>query len=248
MREWITGRNPVYEVLRAGRRKAHRLRFAEGAKGADIVDKILALCSDRGIAIERSDRAKLDALVSRNHQGVALEVSEYPYSTISAIEDRIEQSGQRALLLILDALQDPQNLGTLLRTADLVGVHGVLLPLRRSASVTPAVVKASAGATEHLLVAQANLARTILQLKETGIWIIGLEARSPEALLPGQVDFDIPLALVVGSEGQGMRRLVRDSCDLLLRLPTRGHVTSLNASVAGSVALYLVWQARGFDD
>ena len=129
-------------------------------------------------------------------------------------------------MLILDALQDPQNLGTLLRTAEVVGVHGVLLPLRHTVTVTPAVVSASSGASEHLLVAQMNLAQAIRELKEAGVWVIGLEG-SPSAERVDRVRLDGAIALVVGSEGQGMRLLVRDSCDVLMRLPMRGQVESL---------------------
>jgi 23S rRNA (guanosine2251-2'-O)-methyltransferase len=161
--------------------------------------------------------------------------------------DLAEDRGEPAFILILDTLKDPQNLGTLLRTAEAVGVHGVLLPFRRTASVTPAVVNASSGASEHLLVVQANLAQAINAIKDSGIWVVGLEA-SPEAAYPGSVRLDGPLALAVGSESQGMRHLVKQSCDFLLKLPMRGQVDSLNAAVAGSVALYLVWQARGFPE
>ncbi|MFN2152594.1 MAG: 23S rRNA (guanosine(2251)-2'-O)-methyltransferase RlmB, partial [Anaerolineales bacterium] len=139
--------------------------------------------------------------------------------------------------------QDPQNLGTLLRTAEAVGVHGVVIPLARTAQVTPAVVNASSGASEHLLIAQANLSQVISTLKEEGLWIIGLEG-SAEASTASQIRLDGPLGLVVGSEGEGMRRLVRESCDLLLQLPMRGQIESLNAAVAGSIALYLAMQAR----
>jgi 23S rRNA (guanosine2251-2'-O)-methyltransferase len=153
------------------------------------------------------------------------------------------QCGEPPFILILDVLQDPQNLGTLLRTAEAVGVHGVLLPLRHAATVTPAVVNASSGASEHLLIAQANLAQAITALKEAGLWVIGLEA-GPGAQPPEQVRLDGALALVVGGEGSGMRDLVRKSCDMLLRLPMRGQVASLNAATAGSIALYLASRAR----
>jgi len=133
----------------------------------------------------------------------------------------------------------------LLRTAEAVGVHGVLLPLRRTATVTPAVVNASSGATEHLLIAQTNLAQGISILKDHGIWIVGLEGDS-SAQEAEKVRLDGSIALVVGNEAEGMRRLVKESCDVLMRLPMRGQVASLNAAVAGSVALYLAWQARGF--
>jgi len=149
-------------------------------------------------------------------------------------------------VLILDVIQDPQNLGTLIRTAEGVGVHGVLLPFRHTASVTPAVVNASSGACEHLLVTQVNLAQAIQQLKEENIWIVGLDA-GLEAQPLKKVRLDGPLALVIGGEGGGMRPLVRKSCDMLLRLPMRGKVESLNAAVAGSIALYFAWQKRDFD-
>jgi 23S rRNA (guanosine2251-2'-O)-methyltransferase len=244
MREWITGRNPVYEVLRAQRRQSFRLRIAEGIQEIGHLGDILQLCTDRKIPIERLPRSHLDALDS-NHQGIALETDEYPYSDLADILELAVHRNELPFLLILDTLQDPQNLGTLLRTAEVVGVHGVLLPLRRTATVTSAVVHASSGASEHLLIAQANLAQVVDRLKKADIWVIGLDS-GPRAQDVGRVRLDGPLALVVGNEAEGMRQLVRESCDVLLRLPMRGQVDSLNAAVAGSVALYLAWQARGF--
>ena len=174
---------------------------------------------------------------------MALEVSEYPYSNLLDMLERAERRKEPPFLLILDLLQDPQNLGTLLRTAEAVGVHGVLLPLRRTATVTPAVVHASSGACEHLLIAQLNLAQAIAALKGSNIWVIGLEGGT-EAQEVSQVRLDGPLALVVGNEAEGMRSLVRSSCDVLMRLPMRGQIESLNAAVAGSVALYLALGQR----
>jgi 23S rRNA (guanosine2251-2'-O)-methyltransferase len=184
----------------------------------------------------------LDA-IAENHQGLALEASDYPYSNLVDILDLAEQRSEAPFLLILDTLQDPQNLGTLLRTAEVVGVHGVLLPLRRTATVTPAVVHASSGASEHLLISQLNLAQAIASLKERDVWVIGLEG-SPEVQDANRIRLDGPLALVVGNEAEGMRSLVRSSCDLLMRLPMRGQIESLNAAVAGSVALYFALQQR----
>ncbi len=244
MREWITGRNPVYEVLRAGRRHAFQLLLAQGAQEKGRLAEIIRLCQSRKIALERVPRQRLDAL-GNGHQGVALEVNDYPYCALPDILIAAQKRSQPPFVLILDALQDPQNLGTLLRTAEAVGVHGVLLPLRHTVTVTPAVVNASSGASEHLLIAQVNLAQAIAALKEAGVWVIGLEG-SPQAETVGRVRLDGPLALVVGSEGEGMRQLVRDSCDVLVRLPMSGKVESLNAAVAGSIVLYLAWQARGF--
>lgn len=244
MREWVGGRNPVYELLRAGRRHAFQLVLAQGVQEKGRLRDILRLCEARNIPVERASRSHLDSLVP-SHQGVVLEVNQYPYVTLPDILNTSAKKDEPALLLFLDTLQDPQNLATLLRTAEVVGVHGVLLPLRRTATVTPAVVNASSGASEHLLIAQANLAQAIATLKENDFWVIGLEG-SQDAKPPTQINLDGPLALVVGSEGQGLRPLVRSSCDMLMRLPMRGHIDSLNAAVAGSIALYLAWQARGF--
>jgi len=244
MKDWIWGRNPVYEALRAGKRKAFQLRIAKGIKSDGRVGDILRLADRKAVPVSQVSRDSLDGL-SRNHQGVALHLDEYPYADLSQILELAKQRNEQALVLILDTLKDPQNLGTLIRTGELVGVHGLVLPLRRTATVTPAVVNASSGASEHLLICQANLAQTITQLKENGIWVVGLEG-GEEAQPPDKVDLGGPLAVVVGSESEGMRHLVKTSCDFLLQLPMRGRIDSLNAAVAGSVALYLIWQARGF--
>jgi 23S rRNA (guanosine2251-2'-O)-methyltransferase len=242
MKEWIYGRNAVYETLRAHRRQPFRLRVAQGAEEKGRLEEIVRLCAARKLPVERVQRQVLDS-ISQGHQGVALETSAYSYSTLPDILEAAEKSGEPPFILILDTLQDPQNFGTLLRAAEAVGIHGVLLPLRRTANVTPAVVNASSGASEHLLIAQANLAQAMITIKETGVWVIGMDA-GPQAQPPDKVRLDGPLALVVGSEGSGMRDLVRKSCDLLLRLPMRGQVASLNAATAGSVALYLAYLAR----
>lgn len=244
MSEWIYGRNPVFETLRAGRRQINRLYLAQGAQEKGRLDDILRLCEKSKIPIERVPRQKLDG-IANNHQGVAIETDAYEYV---ALQDILELAGERAepaFILILDALQDPQNLGTLLRTAEVTGAHGVLLPLRHTVGVTPAVSAASSGACEHILVAQVNLAQAIETLKEAGVWVVGLEG-GVGGQPPQKLRLDGAIALVVGSEGQGMRPLVRNSCDMLLQIPMRGKIESLNAAVAGSIALYWVWQARGF--
>lgn len=243
-KEWIWGKNPVLEVMRAGRRKSFQLRIARGLKADGRLNEILDLARERSIPIEKVPREKLTG-ISSHHQGVALEAEAYPYVGLDQVLQAASDQNEPPLVLLLDTLKDPQNLGSLIRTAELVGVHGLVLPFRRTATVTPAVVNASSGASEYVPIVQANLAQTIDQLKEEGLWVVGLEG-SPEAQLPHQIDLDGPLAVVVGSEAEGMRRLVRSSCDFLLRLPMRGQIDSLNAAVAGSVALYLVWQARGF--
>jgi 23S rRNA (guanosine2251-2'-O)-methyltransferase len=244
VRETIYGRNAVCECLRARRRRVYKLFLAEGVKEADIVAEIVALAQQAKVAIERVERAALDKIGAVNHQGVAAEVSAYPYTDLGEILTQAEGRDEPSFLLLLDCLEDPQNLGTLLRTAEVVGVHGIVIPKRRAVGVTPAVANASAGATEYLQVARVtNLARAIGELKKRGVWVVGLEDL-PQAQLYSQFDLSGPLALVVGSEGRGIRRLVLESCDVVLRLPMRGRIGSLNAAVAGSIALYEVWRQR----
>ncbi|RLC96537.1 MAG: 23S rRNA (guanosine(2251)-2'-O)-methyltransferase RlmB [Chloroflexi bacterium] len=244
MRETLYGRNAVCESLRAGRRKAYKLVLAEGVRQADIVGQIVSLAERAGVEIKRTERRNLDQLGNINHQGAVLETSEYPYSSLDDILALAQSRDEPPLLLLLDLLKDPQNVGSLIRTAEAVGVHGVVIQRRRAVGITPAVVNASAGAVEHLLVAQVtNLVDAIGRLKASDVWVAGLEAVRG-AQLYHQADLRGRLALVVGSEGEGLRRLVRQRCDFLLRLPLYGQVTSLNASVAGSVALYEALRQR----
>lgn len=242
MKEWITGRNPVYEMVRAKRRQIFHLMIAEGVKTDGRISEILQIVKSYKIQVEAVKRSQLDNL-SDNHQGVAAEVSAYPYSDLSFILKLAKQKEQDPFILVLDTLQNPQNLGTLLRSAEAFGVHGVVIPLRHATGVTPAVVNASAGATEHMYIASANLAQSIDELKKEGLWVVGLEG-SASAQPPEKLRLGGAIALVVGSEGDGMRDLVRKSCDVLMRLPLEGKIESLNAAVAGSIGLYLIHQAR----
>jgi 23S rRNA (guanosine2251-2'-O)-methyltransferase len=244
MLEIIYGRNAVYEALRAGRRRFAHLLVAEGIRQQGTAGHILSWAEGRGIPVRRVPRQQLDQLGGVNHQGVAAQVEPYPYVELEAMFQLAAERHEPPFLLMLDCLQDPQNLGTLLRTAEVVGVHGVIIPRRRAAQITPAVSNASAGAVEHLLVTRVtNLVRTMEELKERGVWIVGLEHLS-EAESYHEADLAMPLALLVGSEGRGLSRLVRERCDLWIKLPMRGKVNSLNASVAGSIALYEAWQQR----
>jgi 23S rRNA (guanosine2251-2'-O)-methyltransferase len=242
MKEFIYGRNPVLETLLADRRQPFRLLIAEGVQEKGRLIEILEHSSKRKIAIEQTPRHKLDNL-GEGHQGVALEVSTYPYVLLEDIFDRAGGLKEPLFLLILDTIQNPQNLGTLIRTAEAVGVHGVIIPSHRAAEITPAVVAASAGASEHMLVARMNLAQAIVEVKEAGGWIVGLD-ESQQSRDYSDVPLDGSLAIVVGNEGEGLRALVRESCDFLLRLPMQGRVGSLNAAVAGSVVLYTVFLQR----
>ncbi|MBI9043840.1 MAG: 23S rRNA (guanosine(2251)-2'-O)-methyltransferase RlmB [Anaerolineaceae bacterium] len=242
MKEFITGRNPVFEVLHARRRHVFQLRIASGVQRKGRMEDILELARKVKLPVVEVERRQLDQH-GDNHQGVVLETSQYPYCHLKDIIERAEKRSEPLFILILDIIQNPQNFGTLLRTAETVGVHGTIIPTKRATGVTPAVVHASAGATEHMRIVQANLAQVIELIKKENAWIIGLEG-SDETQPIEQTRLDGPLAIVVGSEGEGLRPLVRKSCDVLARLNMRGKVGSMNASVAGSIALYLAMQQR----
>ncbi len=246
MREIIYGRQPVREALRARRRRVFRLLVAAGLRPTGIVQEILALAEQAGVPLQEVDRHELDRLGEEvNHQGLAAEVSAYPYAELPDLLHAAQEAGEPPFLLLLDHLQDPQNLGSLLRSAEAAGVHGVVIPARRAAGVTPATVRASAGAAEHVSVALvSNLVQAIKSLQAQGLWLAGLEA-TPEAQLYTEADLSGPLGLVVGSEGQGLARLVRETCDFVIRLPLHGEVESLNAAVAGAIALYEIRRQRG---
>jgi 23S rRNA (guanosine2251-2'-O)-methyltransferase len=246
MREILYGRQPVRETLRAGRRQVFEVRVARGIRPTGIVGEILSLAGQASVLVQTVDRRDLDNLGGEvNHQGLAALVSGYPYADVPAMLDAARGAGKEPLLLLLDHIQDPQNLGSLLRTVEAAGSHGVLIPHRRAAGVTPAVVRASAGAAEHARVAQIpNLVQAMKSLKADGVWMAGLDA-APEAQLYTQASLSGPLGLVVGSEGHGLARLVRETCDFLIQLPMYGQVESLNAAVAGAVALYEARRQRG---
>ncbi len=245
MKEWIIGRNPVMEVLVTKRREVFRLLLATNVEEKGRVAEMTQMARARKILVERVAREKL-ASMGENPQGVALEVSRYPYVDISDITTLAERKQEDLFLLMLDLVQNPQNLGTLLRTAEAAGVHGVLIPPHRAAEVTPAVVSASAGATEHLLIAQGNLVQICKELKKDNAWVIGLEGGEGSKRIQ-DVPLKGPIVLIVGNEGEGMRPLVKETCDFLLSLPMLGNIESLNAAVAGSIVLYQVVLERQKD-
>jgi 23S rRNA (guanosine2251-2'-O)-methyltransferase len=236
----LYGRNSVLEALRAGR-AIRRVLLADGAHGLDI---LVAEARRRRIPFEIHDRRELDRRAGDHHQGVVAEAEPFSYAHPDDLLAAAADRGEPPLLLALDSLQDPQNFGTLLRTAQAVGTHGVLVPEHRAVGVTPAVSNASAGAVEHLRVARVtNLARALGQLKSRGVWVYGLSVDAEAD--HWDVDLSGPLALVVGSEGSGVGRLVRETCDVLVRIPmAEGAIQSLNASVAGSLVLYEAFRRR----
>lgn len=242
MREFIYSRNAVYETLRAKRRDVFEILIAEGAQEKGKISGIIESAIQRKIKISKVPRGRLDK-IHENHQGVAAEVSKYPYVDVIDILESAWQKSELPFVLILDSLQDPQNFGTLLRTAEAVGVHGVVIPLARTVEVTPSVVNASSGASEHMLIAQANLSQAMDALKDADVWMVGLDQAGVQ-MEAGSRHLRGALGLVVGSEGEGLRELTRKKCDIVLKLPLRGEIESLNAAVAGSVALYLAYLAR----
>ncbi|HET6821245.1 MAG TPA: 23S rRNA (guanosine(2251)-2'-O)-methyltransferase RlmB [Anaerolineales bacterium] len=242
MKEFVYSRNAVYETLRAKRRDVFKIQVAEGAQEKGRLAEILTMAKDRRIPVERLQRGRLDK-IHQHHQGVVAEVSGYSYSDEVEILELANQRNEQPFILLLDSLNDPQNFGTLLRTAEAIGVHGVVIPLAHTVEVTPAVVNASSGASEHLLIARANLAQAIDALKEAEVWVVGLDQEGEELKAESR-HLKGALGLVVGSEGEGIRQLVRSKCDIVLKLPMQGRIESLNAAVAGSVALYLAYLAR----
>lgn len=240
----IYGRYPVLEALR-GEREVEKVVLVRGTRWAGVLAEIAAEAQRQGVPVQALSRSALDRLADGgNHQGVVAHVTAYNYAHLEDVLAAVTRRDEPAFLLLLDCVQDPQNLASLLRTAEAVGVHGVVIPRHRAVGVTAAVVKASAGAVEHLTVARVtNLVRAIETLQAAGIWVLGLE-RTPRSQRYDRVDLTVPLAWVVGSEGQGLSRLVRKRCEVLVDLPMRGQVNSLNAAVAGSIVLYQTWLCR----
>jgi 23S rRNA (guanosine2251-2'-O)-methyltransferase len=240
MKEFVYSRNAVHEVLLANRRQVFSIEIADSAQEKGKLAEIVKLAGQQKIKVNRVPRGRLDK-VHQNHQGVVAEVSGYPYSDLVEMLDSIKD--EPPFILILDSLQDPQNFGTLIRTAEAVGVHGIIIPLARTVEVTPSVVNASSGASEHLLIARSNLSQAMDALRDADVWLVGLDQAGAE-VEAGSRHLKGALGLVVGSEGEGLHDLVRKKCDIVLKLPMRGRIESLNAAVAGSVALYLAYLNR----
>lgn len=232
----IVGRNAVTEALKAGR-GINRILVANGDREGSIAE-ILATAKERGVVVQNVERNKIESLAcGHRHQGVLAYVAPVPYAELEDILKAAEEKGEPPFLVLLDELEDPHNLGALLRTADATGVHGVLIPKRRSVSLNATVAKTSAGAVEYVPVARiGNIAQTLKSLKEKGFWVAGADMDGEKAYY--EADLTGPLVLVVGSEGRGMSRLTKEACDFIVSMPMVGHINSLNASVAGSILMY----------
>lgn len=238
----VYGVHPVREALRSGRVQA--LFVAEGETGVALKE-VLDVARDKGVQAIPRVRAQLDALARGGvHQGAVAVVGEYNFAQLDEIVQLAKREGRAPLVLVLDSVQDPQNLGALVRTAHVAGVHGVVIPKDRAVGVTPAVVKASAGATEHVKIATVvNIARALEELKEAGLWIAGAVAAGGSKA-PWEIDLTVPVALVLGAEGKGIRPLVLRGCDLLVKIPMFGKVASLNVGAAGAMLLYEIVRQR----
>ncbi len=240
----LYGINPVMEALKAQRRQIRELLIASGRKDRRV-DELESLAREKGITVKRVDADTLEGLCGTgHHQGAALSAGALPGVAPEDLLRVAEKKGEEPFLVLLDSIEDPRNLGAIVRTAHCAGAHGVVVPRDRSAQLTALVSKASAGALEHMPVAVVtNLAKTMEGLKENGLWFAGLDADGDSSLFGG--DFTGPVGIVVGSEGKGIRPLVKKGCDFIVSIPLKGVVDSLNASVAASLVMYEVVRQRG---
>jgi len=235
----IIGRNPVIEAFKAGR-EIEKLYIAKGAEGS--IKKIAAMAGEKGVPVHFEEKRVLDRFSRETHQGVVAFVSAYSYCEVEDILRRAESLGEDPFVLLLDGIEDPHNLGAIIRTADGAGVHGVIIPKRRACGITETVIKASAGATEHMLCAKvSNIGQEIDKLKDAGLWIAACDEGGKiyhNSNLTGGI------GLVIGNEGAGIGRLIKEKCDFVLAIPMKGNVSSLNASNAAAILMYEVGRQR----
>lgn len=237
----ISGRNPVSEAIRSGR-PIDKIMVARGEKSGAVVG-ILAKAREKQIPIKEVDRTKLDYISGNStHQGIVAFAAVKDYSTVDEIFDYAQERGEAPFIMVLDEVEDPHNLGAIIRTAECAGVHGVIVPKRRSASLSYTVGKASAGAVEYMRVARVtNIANLLDELKERGVWVYGADMNGTDY---SSCDFSGACAIVIGNEGKGISRLVREKCDVIVSLPMKGRINSLNASVAAGILMYSAMKSR----
>jgi len=240
MAEVIYGKNTVIELIKSGH-KIEEILVTEQTIDKDSI--ILSLIKEKDIKYQVVSRKQLDNLVQGNHQGIVCKIASFVYYELEDMINEAKQKNENPFLVILDGLEDPHNLGAILRSADCCGVHGVIIPKNRSVSLNATVAKLSTGAIEYVKVAKVtNLTSTIKQLKEMGLWIIACDTNTD--IDYRKMDALVPIAIVIGSEGKGISRLVKENCDMVVKLPMKGHISSLNASVATSIILYEVLNQR----
>lgn len=244
MSEILYGRRPVLEALRGGQRPVLKVYLMKGARD-DVFTQVEAQVQARGIPCFYESRHKLDVMAKTDkHQGVVAVLESRRYADLQDLLEGPARKGEPLFAILLDEVEDPQNLGAILRSADATGVHGVVIPKDRSADLTPAAVKASAGAAEHVMTVKvSNLNDAIRKIKDSGAWVYGADMDGRPF---HEADLRRPCALVIGSEGKGLRRLVRENCDEILSIPMRGKVASLNASVSAALLMYEVVRQRSW--
>lgn len=242
MASLISGRQPVLEALKAGE-QIEKIFLLRGAHGS-VIEAIRNLARKRGIPIVEADKQRMQQLSPQAlSQGIVALKQEKGFVEVEELLQRAEERGEPPFLLVLDEIEDPHNLGALIRSAECAGVHGVIIPKHHSSPITATVEKASAGATAYMPIAKVtNIAQTLDELKKSGLWILGTDADGDRPYY--EADLDGPLALVVGNEGKGIRKLVKEKCDFLVRIPLYGRVQSLNASVAGAIVMFEVARVR----
>ncbi|MEN6325564.1 MAG: 23S rRNA (guanosine(2251)-2'-O)-methyltransferase RlmB [Syntrophomonas sp.] len=242
MKEVLAGVNSIMEALK-GRRRVEKIFVQQGRQGKRIED-LLRLAQKKGVYVQNVDKQKLDQMYSlSNHQGIVARVESYEYAEIGEVLEIAALKGESPFLLILDGIEDPQNLGSIIRTAECAGVHGIVIPRHQAVEITGAVAKASAGAVEHMpIVKETNLVNIIKELKTQGFWVIGADMEGSQDYFTASIPS--PTALVIGGEGQGMRRLVKENCDILVKIPMHGKINSLNAAVASALVIYEVVRQR----
>ena len=238
----IEGRNSVLELLDSGK-DINKIYVQIGEKHGSI-NKIIAKAKEKRIVIVQTEKSKLDKMSqTKNHQGVIATVPPFEYSSVDDILEEARERNEKPFILILDGIEDPHNLGSIIRTAETAGVHGIIIPKRRAASVNSTVNKTSAGAVQYMKIARVNnINETIKYLKENDVWICGTDMNTNVYYY--EEDYKIPIAIVIGSEGFGMSRLVKENCDFLVKIPMKGKITSLNASVSSGIIMYEVVKQR----
>jgi 23S rRNA (guanosine2251-2'-O)-methyltransferase len=239
MAEWIYGKNTVIEMIKAN----HKILELLISEQTAMDQQVMSIVKERQLSFKIVDKKEMQKIVDGNHQGIIAKIEDFKYYELDDLLAEANKKNEKPFLIILDGLEDPHNLGAIMRTADASGVHGIIIPKNRSVSLNATVAKLSTGAIQYVKVAKVtNLTNTIKELKQNGLWIIGTDASTNSDYR--QMSAQEPIALVIGSEGKGLSRLVKENCDFLIKLPMKGHVTSLNASVAASILMYEVLNQR----
>ena len=241
--EFLTGLNPVLEAIKMGERSFDRIYIAKG-RGGPKIDELIKLARERDIHIRFEQREIIDKLVgTANHQGIAGVVSAKEYATVDEILKIAKEKNEQPFIVILDGIDNPQNLGGIIRSAEAAGVHGIIIPERRAVGITDAVAKSSAGAVEYVAIAKVgNINNTIAELKKKGIWIVGVDMKGEKRYY--EMDYKMPIAVIIGSEGEGVKPLVIKNCDFVVSIPQKGKINSLNASVAAGIIIFEALKSR----